>query len=409
MITLESSVRRFFLHPVLFAAVLLTLYFAPASFAQSASRQLGPLSKRLSRITIEKLAAITNMTDDQREQVMVLYDGYASGHKQLLLDGDDAAKVLSEEFQESHDWQKFATKQRDNLFKLFEDVRKKRADFLADFQSLLTAQQSKHWDDCERYMRRDDTARIGFMAGSMVDVVALCEQSRIPREGDVAAVLDQYEVAFDPISKQWLTKLDEFFKKVKAFDPTEEPDESAMFTMLKEIMELSLKVRNTNRSYAKQLKDVLPDEQRGAFDAAYLSKSYPLVYEKRYVAQLFDKASSLNVLSAQQTTELASLRESYERDLSLVNAEWAKQIDERQEKLSTDPEQFRRSWDDGETLIAARKARKDLDDRTAGRIESLLDESLFQDASKDLKRDADIHNQDILPDFDELTKEEDVE
>lgn len=376
------------------------------AMAQSASRQLGPLSKRLSRVNVEKLTVIAKMTNDQREQAMVLYDGYSAGHKELLQEADDAAKVLAEEYQDGRDWQDFAKKQRENIVKLFDGIRQKRADFLTDFQTILTPEQTAHWEDCERFLRRSDTARIGFMAGSMVDVVAIAEQSQVAREGEAANVLDQYEAAFDPIAKEWLAKLDMFFKEIKAFDPTKEPDEKKVFGLLQEIMELSLKVRNTNRSYARQLKDVLADDQKAKFEKAFLVKSYPLVYDKRYVAKLFDKAHALNVLSAQQTTDLGALRESYERDVALVNAEWAKQIDDRQEKIATDPQQFRRSWDEGDALNAARKAREEIDKKTAERIKSILDDSLFEDATKGLKRDDGIHDEDILPDFDELEKEE---
>ncbi len=400
---LVSGIRRVGL------VLALMLVLVPSTFGQSASRQLGPLSKRLSRVCVEKLCTITTMTDDQREQAMVLYEGYSSAHKQLLQDADDTSKVLLEDYRDGgpdKDWQEFAKKQRDILTKLFDAVRKARADFLTDVQTLLTREQQARWDLCERYMRREDTTRIGFMAGSMVDLVAIAEQTRVPREGDAANVLDQYEVAFDSVAKEWLVKLDGFFKEIKAADPTKEPDEKKMFGVLKEIMELSLKIRNVNRSYAKQLKDVLVDEHKTAFDKSYLAKAYPLVYDKRYVAKLFDKASALEVLSAQQVTELASLRESYERDVALVNAEWAKNIDERQEHLATDPQQFERSWDDGDAIQASRQARKELDTKTTERIRSLLDESLFADATKDLKRDEDIHNQDVLPDFDELEKSE---
>ncbi len=377
-----------------------------AAMAQSVSRQLGPLSKRMSRATVEKLTNITKMTDDQREQTLVLYDGYASGHKQLLQEADDAYKVVAEEFRESREWESFAKKQRDIVIKLFDDVRAKRATLLADMQSLLTPEQAAHWERCERFLRRDDTSRIGFMAGSMVDVAAVAEQAKVQREGPAADVLDQYETAFDPVAKQWLAKLDEFFKEIKAFDPTERPDEKKIFGMLQEIMELSVKIRNVNRSYAKQLQDILPEETRAAFEQRFQERSFPVVHQKGFVRNFFDNALAAEGLSSQQKDELTALRDSYTRDAALVNAEWTKEIDRRQELATTNPRLLEDAGAEDEALDAARKARKDLDKRTTERIENILDATQLEAATKDLKRDKDIGRDDIMPDFDDLMDEE---
>src|SRR5262249_28104541 len=138
----------------------------------------------------------------------------------------------------------------------FRVVRQKMEDqFFSDFKAILTPEQTKQWPALERDRRRDKTMGRGLMSGERMDVIKLVEQSKFSDDvkAQLKPVLEQSStdldrdlVARNKVYEESMTKMTQM-----GGNPADNAGEYQK--MLERGRDASVKVRDINRRYARQI------------------------------------------------------------------------------------------------------------------------------------------------------------
>ncbi len=106
--------------------------------------------------------------------------------------------------------------------------------------------------------------------------------------------------------------------------------------MLKQSREASVKVREVNRRYARQVQDLLPDDKKAAFDHAFKQASFPNVYRQSQSDRQIVAAQGFADLTEEQKTAIAALKESHARDEAAAQERLAAAMEENEMKMTAE-------------------------------------------------------------------------
>ena len=138
---------------------------------------------------------------------------------------------------------------------------------------------------------------------------------------------------------------------------------------------ISARVGEVSRRAAHEAGPVLPEAKRAAFMDEVKLRCFPRIYAASPVIAAIKAAEEMKDVSAEQRTRLAELKDGYEREAATVNARWAAAAEEKLRQL---PEKFLEMTQGGpeedpkDSFVAARKERRDLDERYRSRVSEVL-------------------------------------
>jgi hypothetical protein len=319
------------------------------------------------------------MDKDQKEAALALQEGYKSSFKQLQAEVQKLSKEAMEKAQDSGDF--MATmKEAVKAGKVLTDKGEKlEKGFLEDVKSLLNDSQKEKWPRVERARRRDTAMRIGFMSGQNVDLVKMLAAAGVKPDAtpEIADQVERYEVQIDKdlqAFENW--GKDQQANQVKAMEDGSMFDMSKVQDMMKKMGELSKAQVDTNSAFAKSIAAVLPPDKQEKFETEVKKKSFPRVYRESYVSKAIAEAEKFADLDGEQKSAVSELKSGYARELDAANKTWAAAIRDREEKNggSLGMMMMMGQGDGKDEVGQARKARKDLDERTKEKLLATLKE-----------------------------------
>jgi len=326
---------------------------------------------------IDTFTTVFSLDKTQKEVVKQLFDAYqqqfAASAKTIRAQVDAAR----EEARESGDPGAFG----DVMAKAGE-FRKTRTDmeqsFFTDMKAVLTEKQLESWPKFERDRRRASTINTGLMNGERVDVVKLVDDLKLPAEAraGLTDMLDAYAVELDPALVARNKEYEEFQTNMRDLFG----DQDAMAAAVKKGREASVKVRDINRRYASQIEAVLPEDKQAAFETAFKRESFPQIYRPSYTSRVIDAALKLPDLTEDQKSAVASIQESFTRELAGVQKEQEAATEEAEMNFS--PANFGRGGRGqgggrgGDSKTGELRAkRREMETQTVEKIEAVLSEA----------------------------------
>lgn len=178
--------------------------------------------------------------------------------------------------------------------------------FLADLKNQLGPQQQERWPALERALRRERLLPEGDISGESVDlwaVMARMQPTAAEAEATKAAVAD-YEVRLDEALLARERELQRIEDRMAA--AMKAMDLDGMADAQEQVMVYRVKVRDTNDAAVDAIASAM-GERGGQFRRQALEAGYPDVFRIHPVTVLFQQASALQDLTADQRSKVDAL------------------------------------------------------------------------------------------------------
>lgn len=330
----------------------------------------------ITRRGFDAYARLLGLDNDQKEVALMLLEGNQTATRAAGKEYQAKMEALGEKARESGDFTVFQKEMPalgKEMTERFEGLEKS---FFDDLQMTLTADQATRWPKVERYRRREKAMRFAMVSGSAVDLIAVVERTKCEPTGNAefAETLDRYELEVDRMLQQFEKAGKEAQKD--ALEGGQMFDMQKIQAMMKKLYESAKEVRDVNRTYARRLAPMMSEESRAKFEAEVDRRSFPRVYKPSHTAKLLDASLGFGDVTGVQRESVVALKERYTRQLAAVNERWAKAAEEKEEKAGGTIMVMMQSYmggGDGEDPVkAAREARKELDEATKDKLESIL-------------------------------------
>ncbi len=385
----------------LLASLAGDLGLAPTALAQEVRigvfnrEDSGAPAGMISKRSAEKYASLLSLTEDQKEALQALHDGYTTEYQAATKEQRDAMAEISRSFEESQDPSIFREKMPAIRAKNRERTQALEKSFMGDVQALLTPAQAQQWPKVERHRRRETTLR-GGLSGESVNLLDIVESLKVPASGPIAMALDEYELDLDRA----------LAAKERVIAETPDAGGGGAFNVeefqerMAKAREAGLKVREVNERHARKIEALISEEQRAEFGGAVRRDTFPRVYRPSRVSRMFDAALKFDDLTSEQRESISALRGAYQRDAGPINDRWASAIEAEERDGSGGGTmvlpgggtmQVRLGAEDDNSPVAqARKARRELDDRMREKLEATLTPAQKEKLPKGQDRE-DVH------------------
>lgn len=332
---------------------------------------MSPLTTR----TINRYADLLKFDDSQREVLRTLFDGYSTQNRELSKRLQEEMAKFQKQMQETGDFSNM--KEMQTLSRKFsEESKANETTFFNDLKAILTPEQLEKYPRIEAARRRDTNLRMGFIAGQAVDLYEVAERAKVVDVPAVAELLTTYETDMDRRLQDFERFQREMEKSSENMDPMA-PDMERIQKMMKEMFDHSTKIRDINRTFARQIEQALPEDAAARFKESFNSRAYPRIYRESYTHKTLVAALKFNDLTEDQKNQVQALSDAYARDAAAANAKWAAAVDAREEKRGENFMQDMMAMGMGgggekSPVTDAKAARKELDDRTDSRLREIL-------------------------------------
>ncbi len=220
----------------------------------------------------------------------------------------------------------------------------------------------------------------GSVSGEGVNLLDIVEALKLPADAQakIAEPLTDYEMDMDRALLAKQRVLDD----LPPFEPGRGFDMEAFQARMAKTREAGIKVKEVNQNHQRKIEGLLPDDSKPKFTDAVRKATYPQVYRQSRVSKSIDAAAKFEDLNQGQKDSLASLKSTYDHDAAVANDAWADEIEADEKKGGNGGEMAMPGGgrmrvtmgeeDDKSPLAKARKARRELDDKTRTRLEALL-------------------------------------
>jgi hypothetical protein len=329
-------------------------------------------------VTRRGLAAygrLLNFDEVQTEAAKALLETTQAATTALQKELAEKMKQLGEKAREDGDFSLFQKEMPAMVKDAAERGEKLEKSFFDDLKALCSDEQLANWDAVDRYRRREKAMRFAFVSGSAVDLVAVVERTKVKgtNEADFKDGLLRYEGEVDKL-------LQEFERIGK--ESQKDMYDGAMFDMsriepmMRKFYDSAAQVRDVNRKHARQLAELMSEEDRLKFDAEVQRRSFPRIYRPSRPQTMLTSAMGFADLTAEQREQLDAIKQAYGRDALPINERWSKATEEKEEKAGGSVmvmiQGFQGQNDPNDPVREQREARKELDKTTADRIKAIL-------------------------------------
>lgn len=328
--------------------------------------------------SVEKYGSLLELDDDQRVAIKSLHEGYVTEYQAAAKEMREGMQEVTRAFEDTQDHSVFSEKMPAIRRKHRERTKKLEAGLMSDLKALLSAEQEASWPKVERQRRRETSLR-GSLSGESVNILQIVEGLKVQVDEPLSQALDEYELELDRAlvaKEQAQPGGDSFGPGGGQFNVEEFQERMA------KAREAGLKIRDVNQRHARRVEPLLPEAKRWEFAAAVRRDSFPRVYRTSRTSRALDESLKFTDLDASQREAIAALKSSYDRDLAAVNDRWASAIEDEEKSDASGGTmmlpgggvmQVRMGEEDQNSPVAqARKARRELDERTRERLESQL-------------------------------------
>lgn len=295
-----------------------------------------------------RISKVLKLDKDQEEAAKMLYDSFEEQLRTKAAPTRTKMERARDDFRENRDpsiWQD-VRKDMDKFRPQRDEMEKT---FLSDLKGMLREDQAQTWPRFERSMRREQYINRGLMSGERVDLLKITEKAELSEDAraSIAPILDLYEqdldrelVARAAFQKENMSKFGELMFSGET---------KAMQDLFEKGKDLSVRVRDVNRRYARQVQDLVPEDKKAIIAAEVKKESYPRIFQQTRASRTLDAAIAIKDLSDEQKTGLAALRDSYSRDLDAVSSEMVAATDKMETTITVESmmSMFRNGGEDG--------------------------------------------------------------
>ena len=332
----------------------------------------GGMDAPVTKAELERYSKMLKFTDDQKEASKSLFEGFEAAFKPKADSARKAMEDAREEFRETRDpgvW----TGVGEKMAKMREDRSAAEKQLLEDVKSILTPEQTAQWPKVERERRRETVMRAGIMSGERADLVKLIENMKLSDEAQKAVqpVLDTYEADIDPVLVKRAEMTEKFTSQGNKLRDAfmGGGDMTEVNKMFEDGRVAAMRVRDTNRRYAKQIEGVLAGDDQARFMSEFRKESYPQIYRTaRYGNRVLDAAAAFE-LDATAMTSLAAIKDDYNQRTNTLNEQAEKAQDTQEESMTI---QTMMGMRDNEDMRKVRDARRELETKTIEQVKALL-------------------------------------
>lgn len=335
----------------------------------------GGIGSEISKKSLDQYAKVLGLDTPQKEAAAQLHAGYLDAIRQVSSEMEESMRALQDEAADGD-----ASGMMEKLPEIMRKSSERRGaiqkGFLADLRTLLTPQQDQNWAGLERLRRRESGLRSGMVSGAGVDMISLVDSLKLPAEESkkTAEGLAQYETDLDRVLADHQKDMDE----LEAKRPKESGlpfDMEAIRARMDKSRETGIKVRDLNRQYERKLGAMLSEPFRPQLSDEFKKRAFRQIYRDSTPSRWLAAADKFDDLDPQQRQGLKDLKDSYDRELAALNDKWAAALEQAESEGKAGGMMFMSGGaDESEELKAARKARRDLDERTSERIRTALNE-----------------------------------
>ncbi len=336
-----------------------------------------PFDPPVESAQLDRYAKILGLDADQTAVAKALLEAQIGEFNPAAKAAREKMEAARESFRESRDpsvWR--------DMGAVFEELRTKRAavekQFFTDVKSLLTDEQAAKFPIVERTHRRDTTMARGLMSGERVDLVTLVDKAALTdaQKAELKATLEQYEIDLD----RDLVKRNEMYEEgmkimresmEKGGGPMAMMDDPKMAELFTKGREASIKVRDVNRRFARQIESSLPEDKRAAFADEFRRQSFPGIYRPTYATRVMDATDKMTDLTEAQKSSLSAMKESFSREIGNMNTQLEAATQESEEAWT--PGSMMRGGGNEKT-DTLRRSRRELVDSTVSKVRELLTE-----------------------------------
>jgi hypothetical protein len=331
---------------------------APAAAGAAARTPEPGTSRRLDRYS-----AALGLDPDQRAAAAILEQDHAARVREIRSELDGKVETVNPMDPES------MNALRERAAKVRARTDEATTAFLADLKALLTPEQAEqNWPRLERLRRRDSVLPRGLVGGSTVDLLSLTDTLALTTESKdkVRPALEAYDLDMDRVLREAEKTLDSGPVEVRIDSNTSGgPDP------LKDRREASLKVRDLNRSYVRKLAALLPEGEAQRFEELFRERAFRTVYRPTSAGSRLASAKALGDLTPDQRAELERIATEYAEKVRAANNAIAAAT-EAAETAGKEASLPMGLGGRSPEVLAARKARRDLDQQFASRMEKTL-------------------------------------
>jgi Heavy-metal resistance len=351
--------------------------------APSASAQFGGFGGQntgLNSRDMSQYGDILALDDEQRDVVQILFEEFMQETQEITSKMRAQMESAREEMRSGGgDFTQFRT--------MAEEAGKKRADlqerFLGDVRVILSEEQAQRWPRLERAIRRNQSLRRGFLSGERVDLTKVLPQIDLVETSldQVNASLAQYEVdldraivARDEAQTRAMGQVREIFQS---------GDDGALDDLFDKQRKLSVRVRDVNRRYAREIEGMLGSDEKAAFSEAFRRASFPQVFRTGRGQRVVELVLAYEDLNDEQRTRIEGIAESFGRDRSKLNERHIAAIEDSEMSMSVRDMFRQRGRQGGNRRGGEREAtpqdevaqkKRDLDAKTIESIQRVLGE-----------------------------------
>lgn len=354
-------------------AALVVLGLAGAARGQF-TQHAGPMGQIVPARSVQEYGALLGLSDAQRDTLRALYEAYRLEYQRAKRDGEKAYQSAWNEMMEGD-----ATEADANRAVLDFTRRVERAErtFFDDFRAILTPEQDALFPKVERARRRELGFRFAFASGANVDLLALCKDHSVAREGGVGEVLDRWEEDLDRALRAREATLKRVFEKAMQ-TPDIDENPALMQELVGDLFRDGFRVRDITRRHVREIAALLPEDAGRALEREFRMRSFPMIYKDPGIARRAKAAKESGTLTPEMIEALDRLVAAYTRDVVVLNDRLSALVEEREEEATRRfGEIMQESWSPPEkgAFVEAWRARHDLDERTFKRLAELTGET----------------------------------
>jgi hypothetical protein len=287
----------------------------------------------LDRRLLDKFAPIVHLTDDQKQAAETLVEGYQEQIRQQREAMRTKMEEIREKARETGDnsgWEQMRTIGE----KMREDRKQLDASIMSDLKSLLTPEQQDRWPAVERAVRREQGVRRGFISGERVNLFDLVDDAKLTPEQHqpLEPTLEAYDEQLDRALTARNAAQEEAFAQFREIMQGGNTDKAQ--ELMNKGREASIRVRDINRKFARQVADMLPEDKKAAFEAAFARQSFPEVYRPTQAQRALEAAVGFADLTSDQKESIKALHETFSRTMGSLNEKMAAAQQAEEEKIT---------------------------------------------------------------------------
>jgi len=336
----------------------------------------GMISKR----SVEDYATLLELSDDQRETVRTLHEGYREAMKVYQAEMDAKMEEIQEKANDSGDMSVFQKDLPELMRERIEKSQGMSKRFLEDFKATLEPAQAEKWGKVERQRRRETMLMGGFYSGGGVDLADMVRREKLgeglesPASTDFANTMEEYEQDLDRVLSDFERARAELRKQEGGPALVISADGNGVQAdpRMKTLAEYSKKVRDLNDRYVARLAQTLGEEGKQRLERGYGERAFGRVYGKSYAQDLLAAAKGMDDLGTTEREKLGELAAQYEARSRSLNRQWVesqRRLEDATEGLDFGSLRFSFGGDEKEPEDEAGKARKAVKDAAAARRE----------------------------------------